>query len=248
MRALLACLLATLPVGCDDSMTVDTDLVGLGPIEVEITRDPYVLDVKVRYAGRNGEPCRVLGPDLAGRIDDVQLEPWPGGVVEQCWSTDSYNPCDPKPSTCEPPRFTTFPIPQGKQGDLSIEDASRFVRCDLGDLLVDRNVVRGDAEGWDVDAGQTITVRWSHADDLVDAAIEVAIVEQIPWTPLPFTRVDDTLTIDLPRGLARGPHRLRVAAYVDRSLPVGSQAKGSCGLSPSRLRLWHDVRTTLTVR
>jgi len=228
--------------GCLQPAERHTDLVGLGPVELDLWIGAQIFTVDVEYHREPDEPCSVLGDDFAGQIGDAPLSTAPGGMVDVCHAADMYNPCTPAPSRCEVPYLGFYELPGAPDAVLTFGDASRTIQCDLGDALVARHVVRVPDGSWEVSRGEAVTVRWSPGGDVARLGIDVTSGAQL-GLPTPVSSTNgDLVTFTVPRDLGAGAQTLVFTASGDVTT-----TKGCFGVT-NRRDVHYVVEQRITVR
>jgi hypothetical protein len=230
--------------GCQPELDLErpTDLVGLGPISLDISIGSHAFEVDLHHHADVEDTCPVLGDDFTAHIGDAPASVYPGGVVENCNSPDTHTPCIPEPATCGRPYLGFIDLPAGSDAILTFGDASRTVECKLGDALAARSVTRIPAGTWDVSSGETVTLRWSPGSDLARLGVKVMFDqghrEPIWRSP---TIAGDLVTVEVPR-LDTGPQKLVLEARAD----VATMTKG-CNVPNSRVYAY-VIEQPITVR
>lgn len=237
-------IVAMLGIGClaPPELERDATFAELGPIELHVWIGSHSLSIDVAHRAAS-DTCPVLGTDFRGDIGGVALSTYPGGVVEHCYSPTTSQPCMPAPSTCDMPWLGFGDLPPPPGAPLTIEDASRIVRCELGDALVPRTVTRVPAGSWDASPGEAVTIRWSPAADLARLELRIGVNEGYAPAPIiPYTTAGDLITFEVPRHLAARPHTFFFAARTD----VPLMTKG-CGEVPNLRVYAYVVEQTLMI-
>jgi len=228
--------------GCLPSDQRHTDLVGLGPVDLDLWIGSHIVTVDVEHHREPDEPCPVLGDDFAGQIGDLALSTAPGGMVDVCHAADMYNPCSPAPPRCELPYLGFYELPGPPDAVLTFGDASRTIQCDLGDALVARSVVRVPDGAWEVARGEAVTVRWSPGGDVARLGIDVKSGAQL-GLPTPVSSTNgDLVTFTVPRDLGVGSQTLVFMASGDVTT-----TKGCFGVT-NRRDVHYVVEQRITVR
>lgn len=218
----------------------DTTLGSIGAIEpfVLVTQDEghpskFALTVRLLHPMRpphaDGARCPKF-PSLVAALDGNSVPL----TTQGGWTSDNF-------PVCMAPAISRAIQPSALASSvMTIGDPTKTITLELGDRLQLRTaaLVAPPAQGYR--PGESISVRWSHRDDL-DKLPELSVErtsEPLAIAPATITRAGDTLTFPLPEGLGTGAHVLRL-----RSRTAGALCGSACSLNDLRVvDVLFDVR------
>lgn len=219
---------------------VDMGLRDVGRIEpqIEVIQDeahPSKFSLGVRLVhgmnpqGRDGALCpRFL--DLVATLDGNLV---PMGMLGG-WTSDRYPECR------MPSLLMVIRPPVSSSSVLTFGDSTKTISLALGDRLHRRTATLVDPPVGGYRPGESMSVRWSHGDDLATTP-KLTVRRMGQWFTIgagSVSREGATLTFPLPKELVSGPHTLNLSKN-DNATGCGE----ACSISDLRVvDVLFDVR------
>lgn len=137
------------------------------------------------------------------RIAAIRIDEYSGGHRASGWTCPSSH----TGPVCLIPTFllTLPPELQPADAELVIADSSMMITVALGDTLLPRSIALVGASDWTFQAGQQVTVAWSHPADFARFPTTTIEVNGYSLYPAPdIVRADGTITFTLPANIGTG--------------------------------------------